>query len=245
MRTNYIIANYIGPNRQYPLYKSLFETDPLFFYKKHLDFFTRNNLPDISCTFVFNDDVDSLLKDKINDLNRDKHEVIFRSNAGFSYGIWNDTVIKNLDQYDAFFLIEDDYLPSTDKFLTGFKQKITSKVAFVCSLVELATHERFSHSVPATQAPFRFPSISNGLLLASACRVVMSKYGTLFRINDRSDYWSAYTNQIYFLKNFNDIGYDVVDTTDEYCSPYYNSHENRILNYGKGETLIEPILITN
>jgi hypothetical protein len=34
-----------------------------------------------------------------------------------------------------------------------------------------------------------------------------------FKINFNSDYWSAYTNQIYFCKPLTDMGYNIVEMT--------------------------------
>ena len=61
-------------------------------------------------------------------------------------------------------------------------------------------------------------------------------------INLNSDYWSAYTNQIYFCKPFTDMGYNIVDTLDEYSSPYNNANAKDLVIYGKGKPpLLSPI----
>jgi hypothetical protein len=223
----------------------MFKDDPLYFFRKHLEFLkTVDNAHQITATFVFNDDVDLKVKYELESIVQDNVEIVFRKNAGFSYGIWNDTIIKNLNQYDYFFLIEDDYLPCQADFLDPFIKRIKNNVAFVCGLVDRASSEIFPGHVLVDDKPFLFPSISNGLLSATACQKVYSKTGSVFKLNLNTDYWSAYTNQIYFCKPFTDMGYNIVDTLDEYSSPYNNANAKDLVIYGKGKPpLLSPIEI--
>ena len=241
-RVNYIVANYIGPLRTYAHYQDLFNKDPLCFFRKHLDFLQTVHNPDqISTTFVFNDDIDPVIKRQLDDYYPYKFEILYRKNSGFSYGIWNDTIIRNLNDYDYFFLIEDDYIPTRGDFITPFLDRCKDKVAFVCGLVEQASPERFPGHVPPNEDTFPFPSISNGLILGKACKKVYEKYGSVFNINYNTDYWSAYTNQIYFCKYFTDMGYNIIDTLDEYQSPYNNANARDVVIYGQGK---KPALLT-
>ena len=243
-RVNYIVANYIGPLRTYAHYQDLFDKDPLCFFKKHVDFLQTIHDPDqVFTTFVFNDDIDPKIKKALDSYYPHKFEILYRPNSGFSYGIWNDTIIRNLYDYDYFFLIEDDYIPTRGDFILPFKQRCVGKNIFVCGLVEQASPERFPGHVPPNEDTFSFPSISNGLISAKACRDVYRKHGTVFKINYNNDYWSAYTNQIYFCKYFTDMGYNIVDTLDEYESPYNNAHAKELVVYGKGKypALLTPI----
>lgn len=240
---NYIVANYIGPLRRYPHYQELFSKDPLFFLKKHIDLVTRVTDVDITATFVYNDDLDTDLKKEIERYSRDKIEIVFRKNSGFSYGIWNDTVKNNIDKYDYFFLIEDDYIPCSPEFLRPFIKRTSEKVSFVCGLVETASKQRFPLYVPESDGSFKFPSISNGLLTASSCKIVLDKTGNIFNINSNSDYHSAYKNQIYFCKYFTDMGFDITDILDQYSSPYNNATDMVIKFYGNpnNPSLLKPI----
>lgn len=242
---NYIVANYIGPLRTYGHYQEQFKKDPLCFFKKHLDFLQTVHDPEhVTATFVFNDDIDIDIKRQLDDYYQYKFEIVYRKNAGFSYGIWNDTIIKNLDKYDYFFLIEDDYLPTRGDFILPFKQRCVGKNVFVCGLVEEASPQRFPGHVPVNEDPFLFPSISNGLLSAAACRRVYKKYGSIFNINYNNDYQSAYTNQIYFCKHFTDMGYNIVDILDEYSSPYNNASKRELVMYGDNKPpLLLPIIV--
>ena len=244
MRVNYIVANYIGPLRTYSHYQELFSNDPLYFFRKHLEFLsTIDSSNEVVATFVFNDDIDLKTRYELESVNISNVEIVFRKNAGFSYGIWNDTIIKNFNKdFDYFFLIEDDYLPCQVDFLDPFIKRIKNNVAFVCGLVDRASSEIFPGHVSVEDKPFSFPSISNGLLSAIACKKIYSKTGSVFNINLNSDYWSAYTNQIYFCKPFTDMGYNIVDTLDEYSSPYNNANAKDLVIYGKGKPpLLSPI----
>lgn len=244
-RVNYIVANYIGPLRSYAHYQDLFNRDPLFFVRRHLDFLQTIHDPDqVFATFVFNDDIAPSIRAKLDELYPHNFEIIYRKNSGFSYGIWNDTIIINQNSYDYFFLIEDDYIPTIGDFLTPFKNRCKGDVAFVCGLVEEASSQRFPGRVSPNQTAFPFPSISNGLISGEACRDIYKKYGSVFNINSNNDYNSAYNNQIYFCKYFTDNNYKIVDILDEYSSPYNNATQRELKIYGgKKPPLLEPIII--
>lgn len=246
MLFNYIVANYIGPLRTYAHYQNLFNKDPLYFFKKHLDFLQTTHNPDqVFATFVFNDDIDPGIKQQLDQYYQNKFTIVYRKNSGFSYGIWNDVIEDTLNDYDYFFLIEDDYIPTRGNFLTPFVDRCKEDVAFVCGLADTASSKRFPGHVPPTEEPFIFPSISNGLISAKACREIYNEYGAIFKINANTDYWSAYTNQIYFCKHFTDKGYKIADILDEYQSPYNNANIKDVVIYGNpaASALIEPIQI--
>ena len=245
-KVNYIVASYIGPNRTYPHYQALFDNNPLYFFKKHINFL--NTLPHnirnkITATFVFNDDVSDEIKQTLRYYLPLCYKLVFRKNSGFSYGIWNDVITKTLNDYDYFFLIEDDYIPSRVDFIDHFIKMTDNDVAFVCSLVEDASHERFPEHVPVEDGTFPFPSISNGLITAESCRAVYKKHNTIFNINQNNDYWSAYKNQIYFCKYFTDMGFNLADTTNEFQSPYNNANDPNYVIYGDSRLppILEPI----
>lgn len=130
-KINYIVAFYIGKNRGYDHYKHKFVYDPLFFVREHVKFVETCN-SNIFPTFVFNDDIPDSIKTDIIDL-CPNIEIIFRPNNGFSYGAWNDAIIKNIDLYDYFFIIEDDYIPTSADFCEPFLNKISDIVPYVCS----------------------------------------------------------------------------------------------------------------
>lgn len=240
-KINYIVANYIGNNRRYKSYRDIFSVNPLFFFKRHIEFFNANNIPEIECTFVFNDDISEQLKKEILDLTNNKHEVIFRKNAGFSYGAWDQIIKMNLEKYDYFFLIEDDYLPTTSDFLQPFMKSMTDDTAYVCGLVEWSP----THYLSSNCKPFLFPSISNGLLSAAAAKHVLKTFNELFMIGHGNDYQSGFKNQVFFAKHFNDLNYSIKDILSEYRSDFFDSGHNNIVIYGDKNSIapIEPIVI--
>lgn len=244
-KVNYIVANYIGPMRTYSNYQNIFNRDPLHFLKKHLNFIQTAKIDDLVATFVFNDDIDDEIKKAILLLATNSNaEMIFRKNSGFSYGIWNDIIVDHINDYDYFFLIEDDYLPSKKDFLQHFIKRTSDSVAFVCGMIEEASNKRYPDRVSADQEPFCFPSISNGLITAESCKKILENHDSVFKINLNNDYSSAYNNQIYFCKYFTDLGFKLTDILDEFSSPYYDATRKCIKVYGHNkESLLEPIIV--
>lgn len=244
LRINYIASFYVGPNRTFPYYQKAFKEDPLYFVYRHIEF--SNFAENISkFTFVINDDIADDLKDKIYELTHNKNiEICFRQNSGYSYGAWNEIVSKNLKSYDYFFLIEDDYIPSITNFTLPFLQRFKNNTAYVCSLM-VEINNKINEMVPKDIGQFKHPSISNGMLSAKVCNQVLEKYKTLFRLQPGITKEIGYWNQIYFLKNFTDLGYDISDTTDEFSSPYMNTLTGDIKIFGNPEKqpLIVPIQI--
>ena len=115
-------------------------------------------------------------------------EVLERKNTGFSYGAWNDAVLKTLSTSESFthyFLIEDDYRPNTHDYCLPFLQE---DAAYTASLV--------GHH-PKTHA-----AISNGILRADVAKKVANRYGSIFFIRD--DY-SSYNMSKYQLGEFNQL----------------------------------------
>jgi hypothetical protein len=239
-RVNYIAAFYIGGNRTFPYYQQAFKNDPLCFVRKHIEFSEyAENIDRFS--FVINDDISEELKEEIILLTRGKNiEVLFRINNGYSYGAWNDVVRKNLSEFDYFFLIEDDYLPSFTNFVSPFIQRFNANTSYVCSLMVEISNE-INEMVPKDLGKFKHPSISNGMLSGMAASKILEKYNTIFRLQKGSTKEIGYWNQIYFLKNFTDTGYDVTDTTDEFSSPYLNTSSGELKVYGNSNN--PPLLI--
>lgn len=245
LKINYIVANYVGPLRHYIHYQNIFKSDPLYFFKKHLEFINSSpRLKNVTASYIFNDDINDMIKNYLATLDNKNYEILLRKNSGFSYGIWNDIIIKNINDYDYFFLIEDDYIPTRIDFLDHFLKRIKNNTAFVCGLVEQASAERYPSHVSKDDGCFPFASISNGLISAAACREVYKKHGTVFKINLNTDYSSAYSNQIYFYKYFTDMGYGITDTLDEFNTPYNNATHRHCKVYGnKEDVLLEPLIL--
>ena len=243
-KVNYVAAFYIGPNRTFPYYQQAFKEDQLCFIRKHIEFSEyAENIDRFS--FVINDDISEELKKEIIQLTRGRNiELLFRVNNGYSYGAWNDVVKRNLNDFDYFFLIEDDYLPNFTNFSLPFIQRFKEGTAYVCSLMVEISNE-INELVPKDLGKFKHPSISNGMLSTAAAKKVLEKYNVIFRLQAGNTKEIGYWNQTYYLKNFTDLGFDVTDTTDEFCSPYLNTSSGEIKIYGNPEhpPLLFPIRI--
>lgn len=242
MNVNYIVANYIGENRYHNYYTERFKLDPLYFFKKHLDFFSKTHLSFITPTFVFNDDIDDNLKLKILKLAKE-YEVVFRKNAGFSYGAWEEVIEKNLNKYDYFFLIEDDYIPAQSDFIEHHLRKINSEVAVVCARISYSSEFGYVNNDQKGTLDFPYPAISNGLITAEACRLAKKTFGKVFCLNYFNDYNNAHANQLFYCLYFFKLGYKIIDILDEFSSPFYSPISDVTVHYGGDKPfLIQPIL---
>lgn len=243
-KVNYVAAFYIGSNRTFPYYQEAFKQDELCFIRKHIEFSDyAENIDRFS--FVINDDISEELKREIIQLTRGRNiELLFRVNSGYSYGAWNDVVKRNLNDFDYFFLIEDDYLPNFTNFSLPFIQRFKEDTAYVCSLMVEISNE-INDMVPKDLGTFKHPSISNGMLSASAAKKVLEKNNVIFRLQSGHTKEIGYWNQTYYLKNFTDMGFDIIDTTDEFCSPYLNTSTGEVKIYGNPEhpPLLFPIRV--
>ena len=97
-------------------------------------------------------------------------KVLFRMNAGFSYGGWNYAIQQSLlvDDYDGdYFLIEDDYCIVSPAFVEPFYKG--KRHAYVCQLI--------------FDDPVRHAAVSNGLLHGAVARNVLATTGSLFLLD--------------------------------------------------------------
>jgi hypothetical protein len=233
---NYIIAFNISTYRV-PSYVSKFEDDPLFFIRIHKEFLDTCDGTHISMgTFVINDDIKNDTKEQIKELVAEckiPTTVVFRENGAFSYGIWNDTIINTIDNYDYFFMIEDDYVPDEKDFYIPFVQRIKDDTPYVCGLI-LYQPLHAAHS--------------NGIVSQKACKKVMETNENLFDELSGDDKHSAVHTQLFFLRNFQKLGYNLADITDKYLTRHianYHGVHPLIDEYGVvgGRCLIKPIIV--
>lgn len=239
-RINYIAVFYIGDNRDYENYQELSKTDPLYFIERHIEFLKTCTDEVALASFVVNDDISDELKAEITnavselDIN---NEVVFRKNGGYSYGGWNDVIIKNLHDYDYFFMIEDDYVPENPESFEPFLERITDATPYVCCVANTGTVGKL-HAAN-----------SNGMVSAEACRKVYEKTGSVFRVKDDAvTIQEAWWIQVNFLDSFTEMGYNIRDILDEYSVIHpLNCHENHLSIFGDidNPTPIKPILLVN
>lgn len=240
--------------------------DALYFVKRHLEMIKSLSLPLIEkITFVIspseNRDIDQSIVDYIEkfkiqnlDLKFNIDSFIRSSNDFHSYGCWNDVMMKNIDETLNFFLIEDDYLPNADKFYEPFLKKLSDNVAYVCQWWSFGPSSASPHKKRLEHLTAH-ATISNGLMNVNAARAHYKIYGEC--INLKSLYDMIYektergviekkspgvVSQIYFLKNYANMNYKVLDINSDYCNPFLNTN-NSVKIYGnpEGETLIKPI----
>lgn len=228
---NYVISNYLGERRYAPNLK----IDPIFYLRKQCEFFTKNIIPEIGLvTFVLSksdDNIrDNIFIDFIKQLKLPvKYELIVRENRGFSYGAWQDIVIKNIE-YDFHFLIEDDYMLNDAHSLDDFIDLSDDETIYVCQ-VYVTEH----------------CSMSNGLLNSKIVRKELNRLDIKKILNATVDnecnYVTGINNQVLFLKNFTDINYKIKDVTKINNIPF-SDHLGNIIQRGSLDKKITIIPIS-
>lgn len=232
---NYIAAFYLG-NRVHSDYNEALKTNSLFMLEKHIEALFDTDIELV--TFVFNLDDISLSKnieEKIRNYDiKFNYECCFRENKGCSYGAWNDVMIKNLNNFEYFFLIEDDYIPTIKNFYEPFIEKCTLDFPYVCEFCD------------KTKEGLSFASISNGLMNSKACKAVYEKHKSIFKIyNDNNYLETFYKTQMECYEYFINNGFGIKDILDEYSAPFMSSITKQITIYGdaKNPVLLSPITL--
>jgi hypothetical protein len=231
MRINYVVCFYITDNsikfERNNLYHSI---DKFYAVKCQIDALQSFNNPDVvKATFVVNKsdcvnvgDIETILS-KYNNL-KIPIEVKYRDNWGISYGAWEYHIRETINEdYDYYFLTEDDYCISNDKFYEAFHQKFTDKTAMVCGLYT------------------NHPSVSYGLVSQKICKEILNDYKELFpTYNERSkDINNEYNHwQGYYHMNFLNAGYEIKDITD--ISPVLYRRFKYIITFSNGNYIDVP-----
>ena len=238
----YIIATYLGPRRS-KIYNKCQELDRFYFIRKHIERLSELEIPDIQKIVLVINQYDDNIDKKINQVIEDYSlkipiDIIFRDNFNFSYGAWEEAIIKNLDISEYFFLIEDDYIPSMDNFYKTFIEEMDEGTAFVANLMNYQT-------IPIHS------SISNGLLSAKAAKDVFEKNKHIFSLDREKiknvTYHQGEHIQLTFLETFIRGGYKLKDVSMSAHIPFLESREHfsiedKIIFYGDPtkEIVIEP-----
>jgi hypothetical protein len=237
-RINYIIAGYIGRRRSGGPAGELL-------IKRHLDYLQKNNVrvDRISVVISADNEVNARLGLKvINSYTNYYTEIktFVRHNVGFSYAAWNDAINQSLergDDFDYYFLIEDDYIPARSDFIDVFVSKLNGQTAFACQKVFDAMPGGFQ----------RHAAVSNGVLDARAARIIHNQFGVVFDIEPAVNYPQAERNQVQFLNNVIKSGYKFSDTSDVASIHYLdnpggNGQFIKIMNEDSGPPLLLPIV---
>lgn len=236
-RLNYIAAFYFG-DRMNRLYSDALKKDRFCIFKTHLAALNKFHHGIDLVTFVFNlDHIQEAvtIKNTIEtyDIKFD-YELVFRHNKGASYGAWAQIILANLDEFEYFFINEDDYVPDCENFFQPFIDRCIGKYAYICM---------FNEAVPP---PGMIDHASNpiGIISASACKQVLKNQGQLFRVFDQANtYELFYKTQEMYCEFFVNEGFRVGNIIDNYCSPYMNSQTRNITIFGDSSNpvLVKPI----
>lgn len=199
MKIHYVVAVYLGPRRL----KSV--QDPFCHLKKQLKFL--HNWNGISKATLVCNKYDPALDKEIPKLIKFYKmpiamDLIYRENEGGSYAAWETAVIKNLDNnLDYHFLIEDDYVPTTNKFLQPFINTMSQDTAYVCQHANFWEHKYHA-------------AISNGLLSHKLSQNIFQKHKRLFNLTQNGKGYIAFEkNQMNFLDYYTENGYLLKDVS--------------------------------
>lgn len=229
----YIFPLFFGTRRS-SLYNDAIINNKFALLDKHIEYL--NNCPDAisGAIIVINGESPDNLESYLQENLKKQFEVVKRENIGFSYGAWNDAIVKDIidgNKTDYYFLIEDDYIPSVKKFYTPFVKRCCKNVAYVCCMYGAFGGNK-NHA-----------AISNGLISGKFCRNIYEKHNQIFSFAG-SSYVDGASTQVDFLKYFEEEGYDFTDILDKYSSPFLNFSANDIKIFGEetNKSLLKPII---
>ena len=167
-----------------------------------------------------------------------RYRVIHRPNRGFSYGAWEAGLMR-MEQLDSppddYFVIEDDYVPSSPAFLDCFYRFVTPTTGFVAQ-----KWARIPGVAPDHAA------VSNGLIAGNALRAVIAEFGRPFSIYSgemtAADHLMGCENQVTFLALFTSAGWEMQDISRTFSVPCQYS-EGVLTERGKeaGVAPLRPI----
>lgn len=234
-KINYVPAFYYGP-RMHSLYSSTLQKNAFFMVDKQIEALNKYGKGIDLVTFVFNlDNLNDgeIIKREISKREVNfKYEVLCRLNRGASYGAWDEVIKKNLNDFDYFFIIEDDFIPAAEEFYQPFIDRCVNNVAYVCMF---ADKDRPYLNVPHAAIP-------HGVVDGAVCRKVMSNQGNVFKIyNHENSYSVFYKIQMEFFEYFVKEGYVISDILDQYSSPYMDSSNISTRVYGNP---VNPVLVS-
>lgn len=233
MRINYVVACYVGMRRNEIL-------DPYEYIRTHLvllDRFADHSIAKISVVLsVDGDEGDSFINFCTNiieasDYLRNRVDIRLRPNRGFSYAAWHEEILASMNDFDYFFLVEDDYAPGYSKFYEPFLEQLQNRnIGYCCSKVS------FTHG--------RHAGMSSGMMRADVARIVVDKFGAAFLIDpNTTQYGVGEWSQIHFLDLMEQAGFTFNDPSHLVSTPFLDIFKN-IMDHGnpKGPCPLKPIL---
>ena len=217
MKINYIVATYFGPRRSYS------DTENKFmFLEEQLKFLSaapvdwQISRATISINYegsVSKEDIESL----VNSYSYPIEVVVrYRDNFGYSYSNWNEVMIECLEEdFDYFFLMEDDYIPTSHDFLRPFLEELTAGDYGFCCLLK-SDHGFMGHQ--------SHPTMSVGLVDAQVAKIVYDKHQNILWLHPTSaNYTLAEESQIHMMDHFVASGYPFVGLPLNIRRPFWDN----------------------
>jgi hypothetical protein len=234
-KINYIPAFYIG-ERKHSGYAKELQNNQLIMVEKQIEALNKTDIQFV--TFAFNlDDItmSQEIEEKIKSYNINfNYECYFRQNKGCSYGAWNDVIIKNLNDFDYFFIIEDDFIPIVKDFYVPFIERSSYEIPYVCEFTD-SEWKGLPHA-----------SIPHGIMRSDACKFIYEKYGNVLKTYEQDNRLETfYKIQMECYEYFINEGFGITDILDAYSAPFMSSPTRTVTIFGdpKNPVLLDPIIL--
>lgn len=222
VRINYIIASWDGPR----ISKIKDQTSYLNVLSNHIQ---HLNMIDNSITEVTimkpNSPYNNIYYDF--DSNNLNINIVECENEFQSYGQWFKGVLLNLNKFDYFIFIEDDYIPNIDNFDIKLID-IYEEGTYLCGLLsdKMKNNKHINHC-----------AISNGIISNETIKNIISTvdFKEWFNNPKSGENFNNTNYQIVFSKYFSDNGITLKDYTNDYGVDFH--YMGKIIDYSKNETL--------
>lgn len=209
MKINYVIATWAGKRDR--LHKNSTE-----YLKIHLSALLKfeNSIsqitivkPDFDITHEYYANSKKYM-DKISNL-----KILDYNNDCLSYGQWIAAYKKYSNNFDYYIFVEDDYCPAIDNFDSLLVKLLDNRDVYLCG------------QAGDVNIWGKHAAISNGIVSSKSLE---KSINNLYKFTKASG-----VEQVGFSNGFLESGIDIVDWTDYYMSPFYDSDPHVLIEYSK------------
>lgn len=227
MKINYIIATWSGKRinsySDFDYYKNVLKNHIIELNK------ISNNIDEITIMRPFNPIKNDYYDIELND----KIKIIDCNNEYQSYGQWLKAIEINLNKFDYFILIEDDYIPSINNFDVKLID-IYSENTYLCSKI-------------STDYPEFHCEVSNGIISNKTIERVIKNvnFRSWFDMYARNKPHFVFSNtnyQIAFSRYLFENGINLLDYRKHYLVDFYV--HNKIWDYSLSDTTYKEKIFT-
>lgn len=207
-----IINFWFGDRRRSP---SIYNEDRLIYLKTQIEYLRlyQNNLKTIYFNFNIEKEHYNLLNEALKLVPKyiNGSEIItnIRENKGFSYGAWNDITLKEIENYEYFVYVEDDYVFTQDKWDDYLTNKYNQKPNTGYLSMGVRPH-------PTSPHLYLFHSI--GISSSKSLKKIIEKFGNLINQSylEKTNYHEGENLQDVWGELYYKVGLKNYDIRDDY-----------------------------